>query len=305
MEINLKKNFSDCLLRNVKLAELSAIKIGGVASYAAFPENLDALMHILDFCRAKGLNFFLFGNGSNTIFPDDIPKDIVFISLRKFNIRAEIAGGGKIYAGAGILLPSLSAFAKNNDIGEFEFLSGIPGTVGAGVKGNVSFKIQIEKDIASILSEVEVFDILTCKKYILRRDEIGFSYRNSSLKNNEIVVGALFKSRRLFNSDLKNEAGIKRRNVQPSGCSLGSVFKNPPCCEKSAGWLIDKAGLKGASVGGVEVSKRHANFFINRGSASYKDFIELFDYVRGKVADKFSVLLEPEIKFLNPVTFGG
>jgi UDP-N-acetylmuramate dehydrogenase len=180
-----------------------------------------------------------------------------------------------------------------------EWAAGIPGTIGGAVYGNAGARGQ---DISQmlVLAEILHHEKGQCS---LSCEQMGYAYRSSALKRtpgSAVILAAQLKLTRstseLVNEKV-NEFNEKRRNSQPAGASLGSMFKNP--AGDYAGRLIEAAGLKGTKIGGVEISPVHANFMINDGSASAEDYHQLITLVQKTVAEKFAVKLETEIEILG------
>jgi UDP-N-acetylmuramate dehydrogenase len=173
-----------------------------------------------------------------------------------------------------------------------EPLAGIPGTLGGAIALNAG------TETGSLGDLVEEVDILSEGRIeTWRAEEAGFTYRGSNIKNGHIVLGARLR----LKPGLGVKAAVKRAlekrwAIQPHGeRSAGCVFRNPE--GEHAGRLIDETGLKGQRVGDIEVSKKHANFFINLGKGRMKDFVQLMELVQKKVYDRFGVTLEPEVRF--------
>ncbi len=184
-------------------------------------------------------------------------------------------------------------FAKDKGLSGFEFLAGLPGTVGGALAGNVG---SWGRCIGDLVKEILVLDYNGNLK-LLKKDKLKFSYRKSNL-NKYIIVWAKFK---LFKSNKKlimvkiKEFLLKRRKTQNSNFpSAGCIFKNPP--DNFAGKLIELCGLKGKAKGGASICKLHANFILNTGKAKYSDVLYLINLISKKVKKSFQIDLEPEIK---------
>jgi UDP-N-acetylmuramate dehydrogenase len=191
---------------------------------------------------------------------------------------------GYLKVGAKTKNVTLYNFCKKNDLGGFEFLSQLPGSVGGAVKMNAGVK---NYEISANLIAVK-----TLKGWIEKKD-LAFSYRNSSIQ--EPIFEIVFELKKGFDPKLDEKLKNLRKN-QPKQPSLGSVFKNPP--NDYAGRLIEKAGLKGLKKGGVLISPIHANFFVNEGGGTYEDMIWLMEKTKKEVFEKFGINLEPEIKII-------
>lgn len=224
------------------------------------------------------------------------------IAIRMGPPLAWIEGGSDgetVTAGAATSLPLLANWAARRALSGLEFTVGIPGSVGGGVRMNAGAH---EGAIADTLAEVEVYDVE--RGHIVTRSatDLDLDYRHSSLRDREVVVSGTF---RLVPDD---EPAIRARmekyrrhraDTQPGALqNAGSTFKNPP--GDSAGRLVDAAGLKGHRVGGAAVSELHANFFVAGDDARSQDVFDLVHDVRRKVAERFGIDLEPEVRFVGP-----
>ena len=218
------------------------------------------------------------------------------ISLAKTFKILEI-NGTNVFAECGVMMGHFVKICTGAELSGVESLIGVPGTVGGAIRMNAG---AYGREISSFLTSLRVMT-LDGKVKELPRKEVEFSYRHSSLGSDEIVVSAKFKFEKgapEVIQVLKSNASKSRKATQPLRFrSAGSIFKNP--LEKSAGQLIDQAGLKGTRVGGAEISEKHANFFVNHGDASSEDLAELIRLARRTVREKFDIHLELEIMTLG------
>ncbi len=278
--------------KNEPLAPYTTLGIGGVAEYIVFPkeENLIYLMEIL---KSESIPFYVIGGGSNILVSDKgfhgviiNTKRIDFMELKGFHLTV----------GSGVKLGKIIAFLFKKNLSGMEGLVGIPGTIGGAVFGNAGSFGYETKDC---IEEIEIIDE-DLKEKVLKKSVISFTYRNSGLPQNTVI-----KRVTLALKETKEDIFLKmidylnkKRQTQPlKERSAGCVFKNPEGI--SAGALIERAGLKGFRVGDIVVSHVHANYFINLGRGSCKDFLQLMDIVRERIFKVFSVELEPEIKILE------
>jgi len=274
------------------LAKYTTLRIGGQAEYILFPDE-ESLLELLEAIKDRGLVCYVIGGGSNLLISDRGFKGVMLNTKRMNKIAFE---GNKIRVSSGVMLQWVLAFTAMRNLSGMEGLAGIPGTVGGAIKGNAgSFGYEIK----DCLEEVEVITD-TLKIKTLKKHDIDFKYRSSGLPDSWIIKSASFSlkenSEQSFNKI--KEFLQKKRQTQPlREKSAGCVFKNPE--GQPAGYLIDKAGLKGLTVGDIMVSPVHANYFINLGNGKADDFLKLMDIVREKVYRLFSVELEPEIKILG------
>lgn len=265
-------------------------KAGGLSRYFIEPYNLSELFTALEFAKDK--TFFILGAGSNVLFSDKL-FDGVVISLKSFN-RYVIAKNGNIICGAGCFLDNVISFSISNNLSGLENLSGIPGSVGGAIYMNAgAFDIEI-KDFVTFIKTMDFLgNIKTYKK-----NDLTFSYRSSGLRD-EVVVEAVFTLKKGTAIENKRVEILKKRaEKQPlEYLSCGSVFKRPK--GNFAGALIESCGLKGYSIGKAEVSKKHANFIVNKGGATSSDIYNLINYVKEVVCKKYGIILEEEVKLVN------
>jgi UDP-N-acetylmuramate dehydrogenase len=283
--------------KNLSLATLTSWKTGGKAAAVFIPENKEELMEAVKIGKEAG-NFYLLGNGTNVLAPEEgIPYPI--IKLGKGFGKIEI-NGTQVTAGASASLIGLSLVCVSESLAGFEFASGIPGSVGGAVIMNAGAQ---GSEIKNVLVSVEAYDVYEEKFTIFTNSEMKYEYRNSLLKNNSryIVVEAHFALNK-GDEELLREAIKKNKEErllkQPwEYPNAGSVFKNPP--GKSAGKLIEDAGLKGFRINDAQISEKHGNFIVNRGNATSKDIINIIMHVEKVINEKYNINLEREIIILG------
>ncbi|MCH9621935.1 MAG: UDP-N-acetylenolpyruvoylglucosamine reductase [Chlamydiia bacterium] len=254
-------------------------------------ESAEEVKEAFSFIQKKELSFIVIGRGSNVLFKDDYFNGVVLINkMTEFEVD-----GNKVKAAAGVNLPLLSRKVSKMNLSGFEKLVGVPGTVGGAICMNAG------------VQGCEISDHLVCvevmtkdgKKKMYKKDQCGFRYRSSKfLADDEFILSAEFELKQENNVFKRVQENLKKRLIsQPieeknSGC----IFKNPD--GYSAGNLIDQCGLKGFSVGGAQVSKKHANFINNIDNASYKDVMELIKEVQEVVRVKKGVELKYEVRII-------
>lgn len=283
-------------IKDEPMSSHTSFKIGGNADYFSTPKNIEELKRIIAFCKKNNLSYFILGNGSNTLVSDygiggiviDISKGFSYISIDE----------KKIIAGAGTLLSKIASEACKNSLSGLEFAAGIPGSVGGAIYMNAGAYGGEIKDVITNVTYLDESGNLEK----LAADKLDFGYRKSFFSGKKfVIIEAEFdlnKSNSIKIREKMNELNKKRAEKQPINMpSAGSVFKRPEGHFAAA--LIEQAGLKGYSVGDAQVSDKHAGFIINKGKASAQDVIELVKYIQQKVFDKFSVMLEPEIKLIG------
>ena len=291
----LEKNLTGKALWNEPMKGHTSYGIGGPALGLFYPSGERDLSAILVLSRKKSIPVFFAGSGSNLLVSDD-GFDGFVISLAKTFKTLEI-NGGDIYAECGVMMGHFVKKCVGAELTGVESLIGVPGTLGGAIRMNAG---AYGREISNFLTDLKVMTLDGDVKQV-RRDEVQFGYRHSSLRDDEIVISARFKFEKGTPEEiqqLKSKASQSRKSTQPLRFrSAGSVFKNPP--EKAAGQLIDQAGLKGTRVGGAEISEKHANFFVNHGDASSEDVAELIRLTRRTVKEQFNIELELEIKTLG------
>lgn len=277
---------------NYNIAHLTWFKVGGNADILFKPEDSDDLAHFLKEKDPK-LEVIVLGAGSNIVIRDEGIQGAVIKLGRSFT-EIEVLPDGTFAVGAGCLNYNLAKFAATKSIQGFEFLVGIPGTIGGGIAMNAGAYGSEFKDL--VLS-VEALDKNGNYKNF-SCDEIGFSYRKNSLPKDMIFTKVIFKCEPGILSKIQakmDEINRKRSETQPiTEKTGGSTFANP--VGYKAWELIDKAGLRGHSIGGAYMSKKHCNFMINDGTASASDMEKLGEFVREKVKQTSGIELNWEIK---------
>jgi len=278
--------------KNQPLAAYTTLGIGGKADFIIFPDE-ENLLDVMEVIKNEAVPFYVIGGGSNLLISDKGFKGVIINTKKMDNIKLD---GFTLTAGAGARLGRVLAFLLKRNLSGMEGLAGIPGSVGGAVYGNAgSFGYEIK----DCLDEVEVVN-QNMQIIIFKKSELALHYRNSGLPENSIIKNVKFilkEAKKDIFSTMK-EFLHKKRATQPlKDRSAGCVFKNPD--GYSAGFLIDKSGLKGTRVGDIVVSTVHANYFINVGKGRAEDFLKLMDIVKEKVFKSFSIELEPEIKFLE------
>lgn len=274
----------------------TSFRIGGAVRLMATPHNEDELIFALRRAYDCGITPVALGNGSNLLCSDE-PMDYFVLQIAGGLTDLELLEGNRIRCGAGVLLSKLAAFAMKNGLTGLEFASGIPGTLGGGAVMNAGAYGGELKDVLIETSYVT----LRGEKGVLKGDEQGFGYRTSAFAHkNVIITGGILQLEKGDPAQIQarmNELNQKRRDKQPLEYpSAGSTFKRPVGGFAAA--LIDQCGLKGFTVGGAQVSEKHAGFVINKGGATCADVLELTRQIHDIVLEKTGVSLELEIKRL-------
>lgn len=284
------------LCKNTKFSESmkkhTTFKIGGECDIMCEPQSVDEIRAVVDFAKTEKIPYFVMGNGSNLLVSDKGIRGIVIkISDTFSDVNID---GNVIYAECGVLLTRLAKMAQKEGLSGMENISGIPGTLGGAIYMNAG---AYGSEIADIIKEVtylEDGEIKTANK-----DGLGFGYRKSIFTDKDAIILSCVIELENGNQE---EIDEKVREVTKKRCekqplnypSAGSTFKRPEGF--FAGKLIEDCGLKGASVGGAMVSKKHAGFVINTGDATASDVLSLIEKIQQTVYENFGVEIEPEIK---------
>ncbi len=304
----LKKFLKGRFQINKPLCSYTSIKIGGRAALFIEPQDNIDLARAVRFLNSLSVPFRVIGNGTNLLINDG-RLDFAVIKLSSLFFEEISFKKDMLYMRGGVSLPRLLDFSVKNGISGFEFLAGIPGTAGGALVMNAGVRNPFASaasdtyylSISDSLIELEVMDA-QANIFKLNKNDAGFVYRGSKLKD-IIILGAYFK--------VKNKAAVQvaeriksfleKRRISQEMCvrSAGCVFKNPKGADISAGALIERAKLKGCSIGQAQVSDIHANFIVNRGTATFSQVCELIDLVREKVKQNSGIRLEPEVEIWN------
>ncbi|RJQ57038.1 MAG: UDP-N-acetylmuramate dehydrogenase [Nitrospiraceae bacterium] len=295
-------SFSGEIKFNEPMPAHTSLRIGGPAEIMLFPEDPLSLKNALLAARGEDVSVTVIGAGTNLLVGDGGIEGITISlkALKNMGFTGETdEERAVLYAGAGAPLAGLLNFAQKNGYAGLEALAGIPGFFGGAVYMNAgSFGMEI-KDVVVSVAVMNLKGELS----ILKKDELGFSYRSSNLSDDLIVLSAnitLKKDSPEAIAGRMKEFLRRKKDTQPLGePSAGCVFRNPE--GDAAGRLIDAAGCKGMRTGDVEVSAVHANYFINKGGATCKDFIGLMEKVRTRVREHSGIILEPEIKIVGTI----
>lgn len=286
--------FSTQIRANEPLANKTTMRVGGVAERYFEPESLGQLLAVLKACRANGISVHILGRGSNLVVPDEGVSGLVVRLGHPFWSRFELLGSGRARLGAGMRIKALCGQAAKEGLEGFEFLEGIPGSLGGVLRMNAGAMGGWISDV------VESIRYATLEGEVLeaRKGDLDFGYRYCKELQSAIAIDAVLVSKKsdVAQADIRRTIDTyqnKRRESQPREPSAGCIFKNPE--GDSAGRLIDELGLKGSAVGGAEISSVHGNFIVNRGGAKSSDVIELVRFARRIARERKGVDLHPEV----------
>lgn len=295
--ISIAESFGCNYTENESMSEHTTFRIGGPADLFVVPTTVEGLAAVVSACNKEGVYCFILGNGSNVLVSDKGIRGVVVSTAACLN-NIELIGAYEIKCGAGVKLSRLSDLACENSLTGAEFAWGIPGTVGGAVYMNAG------------AYDGEMKDILVSCEYLtpdgelhtMLADEMDLSYRHSAFsENGYVIVSATVRLKAGDKGEIRakmDDFMHRRKSKQPLEFpSAGSTFKRPVGGFAAA--LIDECGLKGYSVGGAEVSEKHAGFVINKGGATCFDVMRLVEHIKKEVFLKKSINLECEIRVIG------
>ena len=291
----LRKIAPDRVLENAPMSRYTTFRVGGPADVLFLPASVEELRTALAAAKAEGVPVCLIGNGSNLIVRDGGIRGLVIALGEPFSeLRVE---GTQVWAQAGARLSAVAAAAQRAGLAGLEFASGIPGTLGGGCAMNAGAYGGELKDVlvwADVLLDGELRR--------LSRDEMEMGYRSTMpLRRGAIVLSACFELRQDDPETIQErmrDLANRRREKQPLNLpSAGSTFKRPE--GHFAGALIEQCGLKGCTIGGAQVSQKHAGFIVNTGEATAADILNLIEHVQNVVQAQTGVHLETEVRVLG------
>lgn len=298
--MDLQGIFAGCtakeLLLEEPMAKHTSFRIGGPADVLAQPGNEAELAELLKRAAHHAVPVTLVGNGSNLLVRD---KGIRGLVIKLSNLFSSITVAGNVLTfGSGISLAMASKKAASLSLSGLEFAVGIPGTIGGAVYMNAG---AYDGEMAKVVTSVQVMD-RQGQSSQLKADELDFSYRHTALQNSGLIVTSVTVSLQPGEAESikakMDDFSQRRIAKQPLELpSAGSMFKRP--VGYFAGTLIEQTGLKGYTVGGAQVSTKHAGFVVNVGGATAKDVLQLISDVQAKVLAAQGVQLEPEVLVLG------
>ena len=314
MNINIQKN--------IPLAPLTTLKIGGPAKYFTKISSEKELIEAIQYAKKNKLEVFVLGGGSNILINDDGFNGLVIknksqeSTIKILNQQLTVL----VESWSGNSLAQLVKFSIKNSLTGLEWAAGIPGSVGGALRGNAG---AYDNQIADNVEKIKTIDRLNGEIKIFKNKDCNFEYRNSIFKQkpNLIILSCVLKLNKSNKDEIEKKVKkiIQKRNDKlPKGFNAGSFFQNPVVNDQKlitqfehdsqtqchnnkipAGWLIDEVGLRGKKIGGVAISKKHANFIINKGNAKAQEVIMLSSLIKTKVRDKLGVQLKEEVQYIG------
>ena len=298
LRISFAKKFGDNLLENVSLSNYSWFNLGGNAEYFYKAKDKNQLIEFLKEVRNKNLKTTIIGAGSNILFRDKgvrgavikLGKDFSFIKMVDKNI---------LEVGAATLDRMVANFAKDNNLGNLEFLSCIPGSIGGAIAMNSGC---YDNDISKVLLSIKAIHKNGLSEIEIKKEDIKFLYRGNNLPDDLIIISAKLKgtiNKKNIIEKKQSDLISRKKTSQPSQIkTCGSTFKNISK-DKKAWMLIKAAGCDNLKEGDAMISKKHCNFFVNNGNARSLDIENLINKVKKKVFEKTGINLELEIKIIG------
>ncbi len=288
----------NCIVRyDEPLKNHTTFKIGGNCIALIEPREVSDIVETIKICRENSIKFFVIGNGSNLLVPDEGYNGVIIKLKSEFStIQVE---GEYLIVNSGAKLSEVYTVAYENSLTGFEFASGIPGTIGGAIYMNAGAYGGEMKDI---VESVEVLDLDNFELRELKNEELEFSYRKSIIQRKNYIVTTIKLKLQKGNKEEINavyeDLRERRNSKQPLNFgSAGSTFKRPE--GHFASKLIEDAGLKGYHINDAWVSEKHSGFIVSKGNASFKEVMELIEYVQKVVFEKFGVKLETEVRILK------
>jgi len=281
------------LRREEPLAVRTTLRVGGAARLFAEPASLAELQLLLGLAREAAVPVFPLGRGSNLVVPDEGVDGLVLSLAHEAFAGFAPRPDGLVAVGAGLRLKNFCGLATAAGLGGFEFLEGIPGSVGGALRMNAG---AMGGWMFDVVAEVTLLDAAGAVR-TLPKSALQVDYRHCAELETALALGAVLRPAAPAEAAaIARQIEVyrkKRHETQPREPSAGCIFKNPP--GTSAGRVIDDCGLKGTRVGGAEVSSVHANFIVNRGGATGADVLELIRLVRARVRAVRGLDLRPEV----------
>jgi UDP-N-acetylenolpyruvoylglucosamine reductase len=277
------------------LSRRTTLRVGGTADAYVEPASEAELTCVLQFCRSKGLPLLVLGRGSNLLVRDGGFRGVVVCLAHPAFAQVDLRGT-RLHCGAGARLKAVAAEAKRAGLTGFEFLEGIPGSLGGALRMNAG---AMGSWIFDVLESVRFMEA-DGRVEVRSRSEVEAGYRRCSLLQGRIALGSVLRGETASPEVIEERTRAfnqRRWASQPAAPSAGCIFKNPPAIP--AGRLIDELGLKGTRVGDAVVSNVHANFIVNEGHATAQDVLRLIEIVRERARTARGIELETEVEVVG------
>lgn len=284
------------LLYNEPMNKHTSFRTGGPCDLYVEVKTKEDLISLLTIIKENNIPLTILGNGSNLLVKDGGLDGIAI----KYNNRDIQVDDLNVTAASGVINAYLGNILLEHELGGFEFASGIPGTLGGAIYMNAG---AFGSEMKDVITEVEFINLDTLEIEYLKNEDLDFTYRHSAFQDriNGFIISAKMhfeKSNFLEIEEKINDAREKRISSQPLEFpSAGSTFKRLEGFVTSK--AIDEAGLKGYQIGGAQVSEKHAGFIINRGNATSKDIIDLIEYVKKVIYEKYNKEIEAEVRIIG------
>lgn len=295
--ITLAKNLGAVVEENVPMSKYTSFKTGGNADLLIIPASVDSLSQIIKKCKALNIKPFVMGNGSNLLVTDSGYKGVM-IKIGSNLSSMKMLDENTIECESGVMMKALCNFAFDNSLSGLEFAFGIPGNLGGAVYMNAGAYGGEMKDVLYSCTHIDSDGNIGT----LTKDQLDLGYRRSAYTDNGYtIISATLKLQKGDKTEIKeamNDKLRRRKEKQPLEFpSAGSTFKRPE--GYFAGALIEDCQLKGYTIGGAQVSEKHAGFVINRGGATSTDILNLIKHIQDTVFEKHGVKLETEVKIIG------
>lgn len=284
------------LLYNEPMSKHTSFKTGGPCDLYVEVGNKQDLITLLSIIKDNNIPFTIVGNGSNLLVRDGGLDGIAI----KFKDKTIEINDLEATAASGVVNAYLGNVLLNHELGGFEFACGIPGTIGGAIYMNAG---AYGSEMKNVITEVEFVNLENLEIETLKNEELDFSYRHSAFQDKikGFIISAKMHFERSNSNEIQakmNEARDKRFNSQPIEYpSAGSTFKRIDNFLTSK--AIDEAGLKGYTIGGAQVSEKHAGFIVNKGNATSQDIIDLIDYVKKVIYEKYNKKIDTEVRIIG------
>ncbi len=286
----------------------TSFRVGGPADILVLPQTVEQVIALVKTAQKTELPVTIIGGGTNVLISDKGIRGLVMVLTRLKQKIEQITpsintGGdspGRIYltALAGEPLGHLCRYAADAGLAGLSWAAGIPGTIGGAVMMNAG---AFGSDMSQVVKQIEILDLATLETVVLPANRLQFSYRKLALENSIVLkvrLGLTKADAGIVRDEFYRNLKIKQSTQPVSQASAGCFFKNPPG-DKSAGFLIEQAGMKSARCNGAMVSDLHANFIVNQGNTCARDILDLAGRVRKRVYEKFGINLKEEVKTIG------